>query len=1005
MSVLTELAKRQNRVVFLLEVDGLENTYYNSPSAPTLPAYTQPWAHTAKGGVVGVTSATQELDVLESVASGGQVSITIAITRTNDASQFMKRGVAGAGLTVTLATTVAQTGATFVEVNEDLTAWGASGVIWLGREAIRYTAKSGGAPWRFTIIDADRGWFGSEQRLHRAATATGFAPRVYDACVTWKYRKARVLVSSLRPDGSVSDGWVEYVTGRIVSNPEVDETGTEIAINIIPNTDALNNEVGGDMLSTGLQHGYHAFDGVTAHRFQFRAGWGEGQAFSHDATFASAGANDWPVIYARHTANFATPGTGASVARSGILKETDQLPVYSVTARTGNPGGQVVGDALTVSPNGAVSKGDRIFNAAAMDTQVASVLTAVGTAEVIQWPDEACERLSATLSPGTMDGAAGSFVDLRIDPTQDVITITRLTGGYPTIEFRPWNADRRALYYGISTFEPSEDAIVAFLEVPEVRGAAPITRSLSLADVPGDAAQSGYAELPIRGVALGYHQRGEKFLHVQDDLFSYPSVLQVSWTDNGGNGDRRLSTVVFAASGQTAASITADTPGHVITIDSSSRYGFDDISFGDWPGLTICTISQIVAWRNEDPGVILLTLLLSGDGAGFASATYDVFPNGASLTTAEVDIDSFLRYPYPDGLGRLMTLSLNDFGTTTIREIAEPILKAIGAAIVIRLVPIAASGDGGVLRRKLSLVPVGSEYSRDSVATVGNGDWVGVSRPAVSNDERIVNTIRLSMNYDTTDDEYDLIVTANDSSSIAEYGNGAAEELEMRGVVMNPADVPDQIAQVVPFAAHRFANLGSPRAQIEGTIAWADAVSMSAGAVVVVTADDAFNYNGTRPVTSQPMRIIRIDGSPSDQTATVKLVWHDATVSGWAPCLQVSAVTSAAIYTVEANQFTEMTDPSSGAILKDIDYWAIGDSIRACPRGDYANSTGGLTVSNIAGNIITLSGNAAPALIVGDTLRPDNYDVVATTTDQKLFVFLASSTSLLDAIDPAKSYG
>ena len=332
--VLVELAKRQNNYVWLLEIDGLEDTYYSSPSAPTLPPYAQPWAHTPESGVINVTAANQELDVMGSVASAGQVAVTIAITRTNSADQLMKVGRSGAGLTVTLAATLEQTGATFVEVNEDIGAWSASGILWLGREAIRYTAKTGVAPFRFTIIDADRGWFGSEQRRHIASPVEGWSPRIYDTCVTWQNRKARVLVSSLRNGGTTSDGWVEYVSGRIVSNPEISDDGLQLAINIIPHTDALNTEVGGGMLRTGLQQGFHTFDGFTAHRFQYAAGFGAGEAFEANVDLAALAGVPIPVRWEQHERAFALPGSGASTARQGIFTTaSDPTQRFQVTAR------------------------------------------------------------------------------------------------------------------------------------------------------------------------------------------------------------------------------------------------------------------------------------------------------------------------------------------------------------------------------------------------------------------------------------------------------------------------------------------------------------------------------------------------------------------------------------------------------------------------------------------------------------------------------------------------
>ncbi|PHR17618.1 MAG: hypothetical protein COA38_20350 [Fluviicola sp.] len=1017
--VLTELAVRQNTLVWVLEIDGLEESYHSAPSSVVLPAYTEAWTHTQQPGIQpgGITASSEELDVMKSVVTVGQVAVTIGVTRTNNAAQFMAVGRSGSPLVATLALTVDQVGAGFVTVNEDISAWPATGELWIGRECITYSARTVAAPFRFTIaVPSSRGWWGSEQRKHVASAIEGWAPRVYSQCVTWQSRKARVLVTSLRPDGTQAAGWVEYISGRIVSNPEVSEDGLSIAINIIPHTDALSINVGGGVSRTGLQQGVHTFDGKSGDQYLCSVGWDVGEAFDEEATFNAGAGIDLPIRYKSHEDTFDISSDPDKGRTGKLVEESSGSSFYVLTPSAagylGGPLGQAAGDKIVLTAAAApfVSIGERWLNAAAWDELIGSPLTTPGAAEVVGWPDVAISRMSVALSPGThldVGPVDGQFADVAFNPNDNgAASITFLFNtnakNAGTVQLTVWSESPLIMYYGVSGFDPDDNKRIWDLEGGEhERFGQSLIRSALATDSNGADfhALVPKATLPIRGYPDAYYQKGESFIHVQDDLFASTSAVLVRWTE--WNGDEHLQSVRITGS-EPASNVTVGAVGTLLKVDT--ELDRRNKSFGDWPGQARCTIEEDVSWSSETPGTILLNVLMSGDGDSFNSG-FDVFASGANLTAEEVDVDSFLRYPYPDGLAQLLTLSLNTFDSITIRDFIEPILRSIGAALVVRVERVPTTGAGGVLRRRLALEVATSEYAPDALGTILNGDWVGAERPSTTDDNRIVNMLRLQMDYSSEDSEFDLIVNMSDRDSIGEYGPAPVDELDLRGIRMPQSSPADQVALLLPFTASRFSAVGAPRRVISGTISWADSVILNAGAVVIVDAVEVFDYDGDRGVAAVPMRIISIRPDGVHQKAQVKLTWHDATTSGWAPVLKVVAVGGAAIYTVKANEYTESDDPVTGLTLADIDFWNVGDSIRACPLGDFGNSTGGLTVLTIVGNIITLSAPAAPALVVGDTLRPDGFGVAATTVAQKLFAFLADDAATLGATpDPAKEY-
>jgi len=1006
MSVFTELARRQQRQIFILEIDGLEDCFFSSDQPPTLPNYGTAWSHVAKRGIIGVSPAAQTLDPLKSTAEAGQVAVTLAITGrggSNEALQLLARDSA-AQYTATLAETVEQNSASFVTVNEDISNWPASGVLWIGQEAIQYSARSVVAPFRFTVpVISSRGWFGSEQRRHLADPITGLAPRVYSQCVAWQGRKARVLVTAARHNGTHPDEWVEYVSGRIIAPPEGSDDGLQIAINIMPHTNALKQEIGGATLRTGLQQGYHTFDGLGADRFMLQVGYAAGQAWKENVTFASAAGAAVSCRWRAHKDAFdiATGGTGS---RGGTVT-IDEIPntPFAVTGYNGTARGAAPADSMTLDPatGVAVPANAIIQNAPAWDQINVTPLTTPGTAEVVGWPNDALAKMNADMSPGDVVGVNGRFSDVSIDPNHpngpSLVFRPNTDATTQTVRLTAWESNFNRLYYGIGLFAPENTARISDLEGGGA--ASGINRTIQSSgeeDLDSLTGPQSYA-VAIRGVADAYYQKGERYIHVADDVIAADSRIRLRWTEHDGT-ERRWAMGISTV--QTAATITPGSPGHLLEVPENERA--QSLSFGDWPGQVRCTIEQDVSWSHADPATVLLQILMSGDGLGFNSSS-DVFPRGANLTTDEIDVDSFYRFPYPDGLATDLSFSLNDIDSSPIEQVIEPILKAIGGALVLRVEQTASTG--GIYRRKLTLVSLGSEYAGDSIKTITNGLWLAERRPTPSEDERLVNRITVLVNYSPSEDEHRLSISVRDQDSIGENGASSIEEIDLRGVTVDAQSPTDQVRAVLPFTAQRFSNLGKSRRQVTGNISWADALLLNAGSTVLVSATNVANYDGTMGVVNQAMRVISIEPSPYKQDAQVKLTWHDRTLSGVAPSLKVTSVVSSSIYVVAANGYTEAVSPVDDSAQTDISFWNVGDSVRACPRGNYANSTAGLTVTDITGNQITLSAAASPALVVGDTLRGDDYTAAATTEAQKGYQHPADDAATLGAGDAAKIYG
>ncbi len=1032
MSVLTEIAHNQNRYVYLLEIDGLEDTFYSSPKAPELPNYGAPyitsvniWSKLAKGGIVpgSVSPSSEKIDLTGTVASVGTVAVSVGITRDNNIEQVLRVGIAGDVDVLTLAVTLEQVGALFVEVNEIPNAWPPSGQLWIGRECINYSARSLVAPFQFTITD--RGWWGSEVRRIVADPVRGISPRVYSKCSTWQHRRARILVSSLRADGSVSrgdkvtteSGWVELISGRLASDPELSNDNQTVAFNIKSHLAALDISVGGGVNQIGLQEGYHHFDGNAADEFHIRLGFLPGGAFDEVNTVAALPAGTVLTLpWLSHSFTF-DPAAASPDAQGRLLIDSEP----DTSFRLIDPGGGFYQGPATdgtgtifVDPPFAVNVpvGTRVKNAETWEDLFVSVLTTPGVEEILTWPEEALSVITNGLSPGSFqDGLVpGQFADVGIAPGTDVVRINTLSR-YKTAMtaiFTTYNQNANWLSYGIATYDPDTPTPTAHGSELGLPGNAPVTFrtvTLDLSGV-GDAPERQWTSraaynIPIRGVRPAWHQQGESTVYVDQDLFSMPAQLQATWTDYDGSTH---STNFEAFNVRAASTVRVGAPGFLLDLTADSIFR-RPISFGNTRDGDPCVISEAVFWRDVETPVMFLDLLFSSDGQGFNSSTFDRFTGGAGLTSDAINTESFLAFPAPPGIGSRISFGLGDFDAKTISEVMDPYLKMMGAAIVPQLQHTSDNGGGGVLRRKLTLVSMSAEFVGESRGAINDGTWVGRQRPTGRVDKRLTSSILFKLNYNSLEQEFKLDVIVNDLETIVETGQADTEEIELPGVELNEASPTDQYLALLPLAAQRFAMLGAARKTIEGFISYAASVLLSVGSVVTVSGVDIYGYDGIRGVTSLPMRIVSMTPNSVKQMTKLKLTWHNSSPSGWAPTLKVLAVVGGGVYDVEANAYTSNVNAITSETQVDTDFWATGDSARACPRADFGNSSAGLVLTVVSPTRVSLAPAPAPALGPGDTIVMGDYTAVATTVVQKAFSHYADDAGTLGATpDKGKVY-
>lgn len=967
--------------------------------------------------IVEVGQQSDRLAEMGGVSQVGGLTVTLASrgaqAGTGDpASVFLRTGYRGvtsaqrAKLTATIEHGTTVSGGV-VYVDRSLSGWPTISanryLFFIGSECFQATGTASG-PDRFTGVT--RGVALSRNSQHTVDPARSLAPWVTAHPTTWAGRFARLRAAHVTGRALVDADYVEVLRGIIDTDPDVSDDGLSVTVHLAPLTAVLKYKVGGDQQVTRLLHGWHRFTAGAGAEVVHAQVAEVGQVYDDTCSAANAGANQNVNAYALHLA-YSDDSLADGHPRVLPVHINNGGPALAVTAHAGAP-------TLTFSaaPVSATAIGTPLQNALAVEMKVFDLST---LAQPVAWPHDALQAIAADWSPGVVAGATGAWCDVR--PMADgpdgpavsaLINADIAPRGAVWLHFRadwssveqdyveaaaslPGNDYRRdwldVAWYGLDFAEPDDPLRWA----PTFGGAS----SEAIIDAPpwtrthgwvrkvevtryreGDAGAATYA---IRGIADAFYQTGEPvFLaegHILGTGVAGSQYVRVKWHE----GEEELSQVFPVTAVDVEENPDATAVGYAYTLSETVRLGVR--SFGDWPGLPRAEIRPAAVFSADPARTVLLQLLHSGRGNGSNDATWDNLPFGANLKTADVDQGSFERRA-ASGIADVWTFVLAD--EAAVEEHVTPILRATGSSLAMRVNP----ADG---TSRLTLVPVGHEHELDTVATITSGDLLVDGRPTTSRDAKCITKWVLELNFGR-DGKPGMVVTYNDSDAIAERGgdNSGSETIKLRGLEVGSAG--DALAEQLDLIQGLRKRFGTPRVKYRFSLHGGWAFRLAIGDVVKLTAPDAFGYDGSRGITSLPMRITARTVDWMGGRVEVEAVAYAVKTSGYAPALRVAAVVSGTVVTVAANAFSAALHPTTGATQKDVDFFAVNDAVYCVPRGNWTGKTA-RTISNISGNDVTLSG--AHGLAVGDTIRPQPFDSVSAAL--KLYAFVADATGTLGA--------
>lgn len=1045
MAAIDQLLYRQRRWRFLLEVAGLGVRYFTGRVAPPTKALDSARAAAAgnyvdRASIAQVRTLSAKLDPLAAIVEGAGMQVVLA-TRGRDGDRYDPGkvlgsvGTAGASWSAQLIQTAECELATAnLYVDNNPTGLSYPRRFHLADETVWATGAAGagtaGDPWRITGVT--RGVMGTLPRRHLADTETGDQPLITsDEIVHWDGRRVTLFVVPTAPDGTwLTDGTFELLRGVINGEPRI--AGSNVTLQLVPHSTALDVELSSQHTATGLVHGWHY--------------WAEGRATAvqHIQYFRKRAAYRAMVWAASNTG---TQDVFADTTTFDLVFDVAGLPAghprHGRLAGVGDPVGPtslVAVNQFEVPPNYPsrdLGVEDEAYNDTAAELRVLELVDTSAGAVLGEWPQTLYDAINDTTSGWAVGldeapnndnhkGPDGTWIGVRIDPSprghrlvaRHNCAFTEQAGGgaqivlFPNFVFTEWvrlewwrydsgsatwsqspgPQPPHHLWFAFDVADPSSGHFPEFHAAVGLLGDG-VWQPREVR-IPGGEEE---VVIPIRDIALAWYQAGERYVLVEEA----PPVLgvaaavglRIEYYDRATDSVKTIHTRAIGST-EVLHPDTGAVLGYALELDRPEWEGRVVPSFGDWPGRPRTKITAVIEWRGARDYQVLLQMMLSTAGQLVASDTYDVLPFGAGLgdgTTAlgsrvaDVDVQSFKRVAAPREAS-VWTFRHDD--GDTIRDVLQRVLLATGTAMVLRR---DRAGRARLARIKLG-IPNKVEAVRELEVLALRDE-----PPESGGDAGVRNLWEIEANHDE-EGEPQLKIAVRDQASIRLHGGAARkQEIDLRGLRL--PDVPREAAtSLLPLLSRLFRLHGRARRTWRVTVPTADALLLEVGTVVLVSSDflwgeDARNGPGVSEV---PARVLDVSLNFDTEGADVLLVSYGGRGTGWNAVCQVTANIAADIVEVAANAYRSTPHPRTGLAVSDLDYFDVDDAVAVSPTGghDFAVIRTITAIDRVARRI-TLDGAHGLGALLG-RIKPAPYDTPAASRHKNL-AYIADSAGTLGA--------
>ena len=445
----------------------------------------------------------------------------------------------------------------------------------------------------------------------------------------------------------------------------------------------------------------------------------------------------------------------------------------------------------------------------------------------------------------------------------------------------------------------------------------------------------------IRGFALGWRDRDEPYILVQDSL-GLP-------TEADGN----LYAIQIKIGEDVVNALATheeDVGGaYLLHLDMNISENRKLPPFGDWLGEgSPIEISKGMIITRRPAGEVILQLLESG-GGGAINGAYDLQLTGCNLSASMIDEQSFLSLNSASGITDWMfSLPADEL---TLREILDPMLKTMGACIVM---------NRDSFNPRISLVLLGHEADEDQTA-LSDSDFLASKPPYWSNFEDIVTQFKFR--YDMHQEEPTTRIVNNYDAINRLAGETKSMDLDLYGItsdILGGTNASDFLENFLPTYARLFRLYGQAVRMWHLSIGTGKGLALDVGSYLKITSAFLKGYADAYGVSNKIAMVQSISIDLMGEGTELKLIHLGDSSPSWNASAKIATIINTTTIEIESAFYSDA----------DISYFKAGDIVDYVLQGSEATILT-KTIASINANQITFTSNHG--MSAGGIIQPTTY--------------------------------
>jgi hypothetical protein len=933
------LYQDEGRRVFGLFIQGCFNRYYYGASPfPSSIQQERDLTFTDYDYIVNVSDYTAEIEPSGGIANYSPISITLATdvrnTIQDDPHVIFGRTARSksvwAGQLVSNISRNDSTPSIFVD-NEPRLASGTAittpHMFYIGAESFYVTdilPREDLGTGVYELVTAERYGFRQEHTILLDGVDT---PKVTSEIVGWRGRQADVWAAYLNTDGTVTDHRIIF-RGMIERSPEFGDSSS-VSLSIVPIIAMLDNKIAGKGTINRFSRGGHYFD------------------------------NTKKVFYFTPLLTYDPNGDGERTFYNGskgfVLNQSAGYITNQQIVERINEYGELGGDTNAGFAYGNYPKFNLVYNNGYYRLRIGNLTGTIdgytnakyyirGLTFHPHWKLE--KAIAALYNFGTGFGIES--------PRHTMLTAMDFSPDYPNYLGTIDTQDE--IYTGFDFSEGAEVLLTKdFSEEPYPEG----TFTLSAYEQKSSSVSGIYTNYNVKGIAEAYYLQGEDYILLEQTMDLPDTLGNYSYSIQIKRGDE-----IYHIK---ATHEESDDFGYRVYLDKTDPQTAKLPSLYEYVDDERWEFTKGLAISQTTTSDVMLQILMSGGGEGI-NGGYDINAIGCNLPSEYIDTRGIENLSTASNINQWeFNIPTDDL---TVRDVIEPMLKAMGCAMVMKRKR-GATFD----LPKISIIPIGHENELDVDSYVTDDDILADPIPSWNNYEDIVTQFTFKYNHQKASP--DEVIFNNYDAINRLAGETAKMDLELYGLTTSIIGGTRR-TEIYPFLRPTIGRLfrlyGEPIRVWNFSVGSGKALDLDIGGAISVTSAFLKGYEDSYGISGEVGMIRKLTIRLVEEGADLEIAHFGLSSPTWNAALKVTSVVSTTVLEVAEDVYSD----------DDISYFAVGDTVTIYSLSNN-DLKGNLTIQAISGRNITFT-TVHGATSTNYAIVPQNYDTAVTNHKARAYI-------------------